>query len=547
MGGAAPADARAARFGDFVASLVAELEPLERRHNHAYWLAQVTGEPGHEQESARLDTEMRLIFARPEAYAGLERLAADGPLADPLLERQLQLLRRAHRARQLAPEAIEAQVRLEKRLESRFNNFRATLDGREVTDNAIAEVLRASDDRAERRRAWEAGKQVGAEVEADLLALVRLRNQGARALGFGDYYAMMLELDELDERELFALLADLERGTDAPWAEYRRGLEARAARRFGGGDGGLAPWDCADPFFQEAPDAGTDVDGFYAGRDLVALGRDFYAALGFDLGPVLARSDLEERPGKCQHAFCLSVDRGADVRVLANVRPNERWMGTLLHEFGHAVYDLHVDPALPWLLRQHAHLLATEASAMLFGRLSRNPAWLRAWAGADDVALARRAGPLARALGEQLLVQTRWQLVMIHMERALYRDPEQDLRSRWWELVGRLQGLRRPEGRDAPDWAAKIHFSIAPVYYQNYLLGEMLASQLQDAIQRGPLGDGPAARERFVTSPRVGEFLRDLFYAPGRRWDWRALTTRATGRPLEPRPFVAEIAGAARA
>ena len=41
----------------------------------------------------------------------------------------------------------------------------------------------------------------------------------------------------------------------------------------------------------------------------------------------------------------------------------------------------------------------------------------------------------------------------------------------------------RPPGRAAPDWASKIHLAVAPVYYQSYLLGELLASQLDRAVR----------------------------------------------------------------
>jgi peptidyl-dipeptidase A len=132
---------------------------------------------------------------------------------------------------------------------------------------------------------------------------------------------------------------------------------------------------------------------------------------------------------------------------------------------------------------------------------------------------------------------------MIHMERALYRDPAQDLRALWWTLVARFQGLNAPAGRNAPDWAAKIHFSIAPVYYHNYLLGEMLASQLQDHLLAHVAGGGADRWERFVGEPGVGAFLRERFYAPGKRWSWRELVAHATGRPLEPKPFVDDLAG----
>jgi peptidyl-dipeptidase A len=535
--------AGARELASFIDAFVAELQPLELQHNEAFWLANTTGESRYEEESARLDATMRKMYARPEAFALLVRLRESGPLADPLLDRQLTLLHHGHRARQLPPELIERQVKLEKSLESRFNQFRATLGGERVTDNRIVDVLRDSTDLDLRRGAWEASKQIGAEIESELLQLVRLRNAGARQLGFANYYSMSLELDELSEAELFELFDELERETTPLWKAYKGALDAHLSGRLGVPVDALRPWHYADPFFQEAPPAEVSLDPFYANLDLVALSERYFAAVGFDVRDVIARSDLFERAGKCQHAFCMSIDRGDDVRVLCNVKPTERWMGTMLHELGHAVYDRHLERSLPWLLRAQAHILTTEASAMLFGRLSKDPVWLRTWAGADAGELERQAGPVARAVRQQLLVQTRWEMVMVHMERALYRDPEQDLRTLWWDLVERFQWVKRPEGRHAPDWAAKIHFSVAPVYYHNYQLGEMLASQLQDHLLRKVLGGGANVRERYVRAPEVAAFLTREFYAPGRRFDWRELTRRATGRTLESRPFVDELAG----
>ena len=98
-------------------------------------------------------------------------------------------------------------------------------------------------------------------------------------------------------------------------------------------------------------------------------------------------------------------------------------MGTLLHEFGHAVYDKYLDRSLPYLLREPAHILTTEASAMLFGRLTKTRRGSSAMAG-RPAAEARAAGAAcARASRDQLLVQTRWVLVMCHLERALYAIP----------------------------------------------------------------------------------------------------------------------------
>ena len=97
---------------------------------------------------------------------------------------------------------------------------------------------------------------------------------------------------------------------------------------------------------------------------------------------MIARSDLYEKKGKSPHAFCTDIDREGDVRVLANIVPNEYWMGTMLHELGHSVYSSkNIPQTLPYVLRSEAHILTTEGVAMMFERLSQAaaPGWRR-WA-----------------------------------------------------------------------------------------------------------------------------------------------------------------------
>ncbi|OPZ51425.1 MAG: hypothetical protein BWY92_00178 [Firmicutes bacterium ADurb.BinA052] len=87
-------------------------------------------------------------------------------------------------------------------------------------------------------------------------------------------------------------------------------------------------------------------------------------------------SALYERPGKYQHAYCEDMDRGGDIRVICNLRANHDWMSTLLHELDHGVYFKYIDPRLPYLLREHAHLLTTEAVAMVMGNQTYDARWL---------------------------------------------------------------------------------------------------------------------------------------------------------------------------
>ena len=253
----------------------------------------------------------------------------------------------------------------------------------------------------------------------------------------------------------------------------------------------------------------------------------------------MARSDLYGRPGKNQHAFCLSVGREYpyDVRVLANVRPDAYWMDTMLHEFGHAVYDRYINPRLPYFLRTVAHTCTTEAIALMMGSLSEEPGWLQKIGGVPGEELRGDLDALAARRRADRLVFSRWALVVFNFEKALYEDPDRgDLNSLWWDLVERLQLVNRPPGRDEPDWAAKIHVAVAPVYYHNYVLGNLISAQLRNYLEtrvtRGP----------FYENEVAGRYLMEVFFGPGAREDWRDTVLRATGEPLSAGHFVRSLA-----
>ena len=94
----------------------------------------------------------------------------------------------------------------------------------------------------------------------------------------------------------------------------------------------------------------------------------------------------------------------------------------------------------------------------------------------------------AKSLRYQLLIFSRWCQVMLRFEKSMYEKPEQDLNKLWWDLIEKYQLLQRPEGRDEPDYASKIHIVVAPVYYHNYMMGQLFASQVHHAIARDVYG-----------------------------------------------------------
>jgi peptidyl-dipeptidase A len=222
------------------------------------------------------------------------------------------------------------------------------------------------------------------------------------------------------------------------------------------------------------------------------------------------------------------------VRTLLNLAPTVRWLETTLHELGHAAYEVALDPELPWLLRDPAHTLVTEAIAMLHGRRGRDAAFLARYAGVPEAAAQDPAN--AATLRRGLLILAAWVPVMVRFECALYADPDQDLDRVWWDLVERHQGISRPSDPRRDSWASKIHLAVAPVYYQNYLLGEILASQIQAWTAREAGSASPAE-----DPARVGPLIAERLLRPGASVRWDRLVERATGAPLSGDAFCADL------
>jgi len=512
------------------------VQDLERENSLAGWQANITGRPEDEAKAAELQAQLMRCYSDSARYAKLKELKAE----DYDLARQQKLLVNRFTSNQMAPEVIDEIAKRDAEMDSLFNNFRGKLRGEAVSDNHLRDILKDSDDSALRKEAWETSKQIGAVSAPKILELVEIRNREAKRLGFPDYYQMRIQLQELEVDTLFALLDDVAKQTKPLFTAYKQNLDEQLAKRFGGRAEDMRPWHYADPFFQSPPNTEkVDIDVYFEGKGLEDITNRFFDSLGLDIKAIMANSDLYEKPGKCQHAFCTHIGRDTgDIRVLCNLRPNAQWMKTLLHEFGHAAYDMELDPELPFFLKGAAHTMTTESIAELMGRFSDNGVWLAKWAGVrpeDAGQIEKAAHAMHRAY---MLIFTQWVLVMSSFERAMYADPSQDLNTLWWDLVEKFQQVRRPDNRHAPDWAAKIHLATVPGYYHNYLLGEMTAAQILHTLRTRVV----SSEEELVTSPKVGAWLTENIFRHGSRYSWNDLLTRATGEPLNAKYFVEDLA-----
>lgn len=530
------------RFRGFLAEQEALVAPLMKDAALAYWEATTTGKDEAYQKQAELQTRLETIFTDPKTFAYLKEVRASGAVTDPLERRQLEGLYLQYLGRQLDPQVLAKIIAKQSAVEQKFNTFRARVDGKEITDNEIEQVLKTSTDRAVRRAHYLASKQVGVAVAADVVELAKLRNEAARKLGFRDFYAMQLALGEQDETWLLSLWDELDRLTAEPFRAAKAHIDTVLAGRLGIRPDEMAAWDYSNRFFQEAPNLTTqDFDKPLADKDIAREVGRFYRGIGLDADAIIARSDLYERPGKYPHAYCTDIDRKGDVRSLMNIKPNQSWLDTALHELGHGVYSYYVRRDLPYFLRSEAHIFTTEAVAMMFGRLAENAGFYEAMGFVDGATARAWAPQMDDKLRTQELIFTRWTQVMLRFERGLYANPDQDLDALWWGLVEKYQGLAKPADVPKGAWASKIHIASVPVYYHNYQLGALFASQLEAAISAQVLGGKPYEPAALVGNPKVGAFFREKVFAPGASLPWPEFVKQATGQELGAKAFAARF------
>ena len=578
------------RARQFVKDHEARLHKLDTAANLAWWDANTTGKDEDFDRKVKAQNRIDETLSDPKRFADLKDLKDHrADIDDPITARAIDVLYLLYLEKQVDRDLLRKMVEKSNAVEKAFNVYRAKVDGKEMTDSEVRAVLKNSTDSARRKEVWEASKGVGAAVEADLKELVKLRNRAAVQLGFKNYHALQLYLNEQNGDQLLKLFDELDDLTRAPFAAAKAEIDQKLAADYKIKPGELMPWHYHDPFFQETPavfaadldapyakaeiDAklaanykikpdelmpwhyhdpffqetpavfAADLDAPYQKIDIVGLTRDFYNGIGLPVDRVIIKSDLYEKKGKSPHAFCTDIDREGDVRVLGNIQPNDYWASTMLHEFGHSVYSTNnndIPATLPYCLRMESHILTTEGVAMMFERMTKRAAFLQKMGvEVKDPDAFDATG--AKTLKYRLLIFSRWCQVMLRFEKAMYENPDQDLNKLWWDLVEKYQMVKRPPGRSAPDYASKIHIVTAPVYYHNYMMGELFASQLHHAIAREVFKGGDPNEVVYAGEKALGDFMKKKVFEPGRTLSWDELTKFATGDMLNAKAFAEDF------
>jgi carboxypeptidase Taq len=439
----------------------------------------------------------------------------------------------------------------------------------------------------------------GASARAHQLgALARLAHERATDEEIGGW------LSELDAKPLEEQDHDIVRLARRDWERARRVPSELAAELSRAHVEGQETWQLArarDDFASFAPALRRNVklaraygeclaeDG--EGTYQVLLGdwdyglrtedlRRVFAALAQELPPLVADARVHSPrrelaiPVAAQQAAVAGTLRRIGVedaswRVDVSAHPFTAWMGrrdtrlttrysdgevesllSSLHEYGHALYERQIDPALERTNLGHGTSMSVhESQSKLWeNHVARSPAFAEVLAaelaaagfqvaaselhatlvGVEPTLIRVSADPLTYPL--HIILRFELELAMIEGELDV-----RDLPAAWRDGMRRLLGLEVPS--DALGCLQDIHWGAGSFgYFPSYALGCLIAAQLWEALE-AEIGPREEDLRRGELAP-IQLWLAEHVHRHGRRLDTIPLLERVTGRGLDTAPFL---------
>jgi len=459
------------------------------------------------------------------------------------------------------PETVEARVAQEAKQSAALDAFEFCAEQRGescvkvVNPNQIDGILLDSRDVKQRQHIWEVSKQTGPVLKPGLIELRRLRNELAQEMGYDSFFALqvadygmtvdemmeMMEGFQTDLRPLYEQVHGWAKHELA--ARYKQPVPEKIPAHWIGNR-----WAQAWPGLTET----VDLDDLVKDKSpewIVKQAEAFYTSL--DMPPLpesfWEKSDLYQLPpeatrNKNTHASAWHLDIDKDVRSLMSVESNFRWFQTSHHELGHVYYFMaYSNPDVPLTLREGANRAFHEAIGDLIGIAARQPAYLRQIGLlGDDVEIDQVEWLLDEALNQAVVFIPFSAGTMSFWEHDLYEDnlsPE-EFNKRWWEYVGRYQGVAPPtaRGEEYCDACTKTHISDDPAQYYDYAMAFVLKYQLHTYIANNILKQDPRDCN-YYGNKEVGNFLSELLRLGATR-DWREVIREKTGEEISTRAML---------
>jgi Zn-dependent oligopeptidase len=217
--------------------------------------------------------------------------------------------------------------------------------------NAMRSIIATNDSEPTRKACFIAIQELAKTNTADYIQLVQLRNEYAQILGYEDFYAYKLAIEEgMTKKELFSLWESIYEKTKYAFADIRvyelKHKKDKPNLR--------KPWNFG---YMLAGNLSKEQDQYFPFSAAIERWARSFAALGINYRNGSLIFDLLDRKGKYNNGFChwpqnvyykegkrIAGQAGLTCNVVPGVLgQSEQGYATLFHEGGHAAHLLNAD------------------------------------------------------------------------------------------------------------------------------------------------------------------------------------------------------------
>ncbi len=393
-----------------------------------------------------------------------------------------------------------------------LNTYRYTIDGKEKTSVELTQILTGSEDRELRKKAYLAKNQINQKmVDAGFLELVSMRKELAKLNDFDSYVDMSLYNDDLDP----AIFDSWKEEVNALVPEMNK-MRQEYAQKFLNDDV-IHPWDELYVANQIAPSLSKSVNML----DFYTPIAKIFAEFGFNLDEYNITYDIYSRKNKSEWGYNFPIETAKDSRILANVKDKFYEFGVLLHETGHGVHSFLNDPD-KLILNSGISGIVTEGIANLFGSLMLDENFYGQFFD-EDLEVASEEFKAIKKWNKMNALRT---VSRILFDQEFYKSDVNSLEEiydMYWRMNKELLGSDR--GDFEPPCLFVIHHTTHPIYYHNYLMGDVTCEMLAEVFKE------KHQVERITDKPKeFGEFLYNEVVKPSGQYTYSELFKKISGK-----------------
>lgn len=346
----------------------------------------------------------------------------------------------------------------------------------------------------------------------NILKLIKLRNAKAQELGFENYVHLTFETNGLGYEWFKNFIQTMDTKTQHA---YKKLIEEVKANN------NIEEFNQRNVFQLIGPYYRNNDAVELKNPDNIKMVKQSLANIGIDYNKLPAKLvEMELPAGIGGQGLMINIPN--DFRAVMTLGMD---IGVWMHEMGHGLHGLYNTINTPILegyewVPGNANPSFAEGMAETSAYFTRNAKWLKEHTNLTNDKIIERK----EKVNKYAPAFIRYHLYNFMQETELYLNPEKSFDTIQKELTKKYLMVESKEIRTRE--LKNIIYVTYPLYLQNYLLADVVATQVHSALQE-------KFGENYAFNKDVGSYLAKHFYSGGEYFNWNQRLQSGTGKPID--------------